>query len=371
MMKTKFLLSLLYPVILTILIAVVLTSFEFRFLLASFKINSSGHKVPIISLIPDIETQSPLTKTARVYLEYKIFEDPGYTLSFFIKTGSRSQKETRLFYSADKRLGSIYWNISIVDGKVETARLEHILPAITDKRVNDNRWHHVFVATNRKEVRIYLDDELDKSAPVYKLHLPDKWFVIDVDQEIVGDDQIYLRDFIFINKNLSPKEFEVYHYYFLGNKTPLYRLILIHFIVNLLIIISFYGFLVFIIKSNYENQNFFPIINNISSKLSLCLLATIFFWTSYGYQISLFCFFLFFYCLLQDYKNIFPDYLRTFIITPISFLLNCSKLLRKLKIKKLFKYSTSQKPEIYFCLFLFLGLLFSLNRFLFTNNRFL
>lgn len=371
MIKIKSLPSLVYLAVLTILISVVSTGFQFRFLITSFKIKSDGHKVPIITLFPDTEAQSPLTKTARVYLKYKIFEDPGYTLSFFIKTGSQNEKETLLFYSTDRRLGSLFWNISIIDGKIETARLEHILPAITDRRVNDNRWHHVLVSTNRKEERIYLDGKLDKSAPVYKLHIPDKWFVANINQKLVGDDQIHLKDFIFVNKDLSPGQFEVYRYYFLGNKTPLYRLIFTRFILNLLIIISLYGFLVFIIKLHYENQTLFSIIDNISSKLPLCLLAVISFWTGLGYQISIFCFFLFFYYILQNYENIFPDYLKTFIVTPISFLLNCAKLLRQLKVKKLFKYATSQKPEIYFCLFLFLGFLFSLNEFFFTNNRFL
>lgn len=370
MSRIKFSSFLIHPVMLVILISIVLTSFQIRFLITSFKINSGWQQIPVINLLPIPETESLISSTTRIKLKNRILDEPGYTLGFFIKTANQSQKETLLFYSTDIYVSSGYWNISLIDGKIETARIEHIPPIITDKKINDNQWHHILVTANSNEARIYIDDKLSKNTLANYLKTPDKWFIVDINKKLVGDDQIHLKDFIFINKDLTPLEFEIYRDFFLGNSAPLYLLILFRFFTNLLVIISFYGFLVLIIKLHYENQTLFSIIDNVSNKLYLFLLAAISLWTGYGYQVSLLCLFFFFYFVLQNYKNIFPDYLRAFVNFPISYLIISVKLLRQFKIKEFLHFSTSQKPEVYFLLFLFLGLLLSFNRFLFTNNLF-
>ena len=370
MLRIKYLSPCLYPILLAIFISLVLTSNQFRFLISSFKINSGSQQIPVINFLPTIENESAIKSTTPIKLKDRIFDETGYTLSFYIKTTNQSEKEILLFHSTDIHVSSLYWNISLVDGKIETARIEHIPPMITDRKINDNQWHHILVTANSNEARIYIDDKLSKNTMVNYLKTPDKWFVVDNNPILIESDHINLKDFIFVNKDLTPQNFENYQNFFQGNSAPLYRMIVFRYFTNLFTITSFFLFFVLLVKLHYKQQTILSIIDGLANKLYLFLVAAIFTWTGYGYQITLLCFFVYLYFIMKIYEHAFPNYLKTFVNVPITFLFTSLKLLRQFKIKEFVGYTISQKPEDYFLLLLFVGLLLTFNRFLFTNNLF-
>jgi hypothetical protein len=347
-----------------LIITLIVTAFQNSYLLTSFQINFAGQQIPIISLNSKPESDNLITQYRRTYLSRGLNEKNGYTISFDIKTENQNQKEKPIIYTTDKSLGAIYRNISLMDGKIETNHTQEISPIITINRINDNNWHNILIYTDNNFERIFVDGKLDNIVSVNLLNTPDKWLVVDIDNILTSESKIYIRELTLINDSVSPKRFTVFKEYYLGNSVPLTLSIFFVFLKNIILYSLIYALLVLLIKKRSPQSSFPKITKNLINNNLFIFIPVLFMWTVYIYQISFISYSILFYRLQQEYDTILPKYIRTPLLTTLSFIFASTNLLFTKKFKEFNKYLFLQKPETYFYLFLYLGIIFSLNRIL-------
>lgn len=355
MKKPKLNFFLIYFFLLLFLISVIYTIHQFKFLSTSFKIYSSGNigKITLSKFFQSSIESHIIDKNT--YLQNKIIKDSGYTLSFQLKTSTSS---AMFFYTSDSsNCGSVFWNIYIIDGKIETARLNSIPPVIVEKKVNDNVWHHIIISA-KQEQKIFIDGKLESETVFGNLYVPDEWFNFNLEGGQETTQQIYLKDVLFINRLINPKEIDDYNNIF-DNKNCFILFAKVAQSFMLAFLFSFFSVLLLalIINRKYPNQSISTVLNRLYPILFIIVLYELSLWTGYRNKILILSVFLILYYLNSSYKNLFPEYIRLFFITPIEFFIELSKLTFSEDIKGAYTHLFKNKPLVYYLLLIFLALL--------------
>jgi hypothetical protein len=367
MTKNKNILLIIYLVLFIFLIAFFSTISKYHFLNSSFKIDSHRDMILINLLKPKFdETESlPLKRITFINVRNKIFFSSDYTLSFYVKTKAHENENINLFYSTNNLpAGSIYWNINVIEGRLQMSRACGVPIIFVEKNINNDNWHHILIKLGSKNVSIYFDNELVSSSVTDNRCVPENWFVINTGSYSQSLDKIFIKDFTFIGSPLSPNEFESYAKFFSGNTKDLTLMIALYFIFNFSLLLLLMLGLVFIIKNNYPSHSFLSIIRNITYLLPLLALGIIPFWIGYGYWISFLCFQCFTYLLIRNYKKILPGDIRDFVEIPILFIYECLKLLVEFQFKELLLRFRSLDSVTCFYLLFCLGFSLSFNYFI-------
>ncbi|MDO8424453.1 MAG: LamG domain-containing protein, partial [bacterium] len=214
-MKTKISGAILLLLLDILLLTFILSLYQLRYRQSSFAVGPFGSPLNL-ELTKTSDNQLP-TLPGNSFINNAVLQNSGYSLGFDIKT---SQMNAHFFStSSDKGTGSIYWALNLVDGNLQTSRLGTIEPTLVNRKINDNLWHKVFISQDR-ELKIFIDDALEGHVAGRKL-LPgiqqnEKWFNFYGQPDPESREQVEMRNIVFVNKSLSPQEFNSYVGYFKG-----------------------------------------------------------------------------------------------------------------------------------------------------------
>lgn len=356
-MKIKIDLPFLYLLLDIFLISVIFTFYQLQYLGTSFKVNSFGNPTRL-AVLSSIRSHDDSVLNRNIYIENKPLNNTGYTLSFSVKT----LLENAQFFNtgSSKGGGSIYWNIYLVDGKIQTARLDYIPPVIVDQKINDGKWHDIVVSVGNEQ-KIYIDKVLKIRSSVGTPLMAESWFNFFLKLGEKGEGQVYLKDVLFINKSIPPDQIKTFDKYFSGEGTS--DKVISTFLGNFAIIILIIFSLVAFIKWHYPQKPIKLIIEKISSISPLYIIVVLSLWTPFMAKVTILTTFTSSYYLLLSFRKILPSHIRQVFVTPISFFNVSLKLLFRDK-RGLYPYLASLKPQDYFLLFFFINLLLFFDSFL-------
>lgn len=335
------------------IISSVLTAYHFRYLKTSFKIDSDRNAIKI--------HPSNFTHTLKdsildenTYVENGILQNSGYTISFDIKTSA----ENAFFFNTSSSAGggSIYWTVYLIDGNIQTSRLNSISAVLIDKKISDNQWHHILISVGADQ-KIFIDGKLESRATFSSLYLHDLWFNFYVEPNRDNPNQIYLRNIIFINKSASLAEIRSFNNYFKGgqNYIGLYIQIFIFWIFVFAATVCVILGIILLIRKSYSNEDIPLIVQRVSFVLPLYVLSAFFWSTQFRYKILLLSSLISLYFLGRYYKKILPAFLRPLILTPVSFFDVSFKLILAKDKKRLYRHLFKNEPYVYFLLLIFLS----------------
>lgn len=309
----KFLLLLAY------IITLALSSFyidkisKLEWLSSSFQVNAERDKIFIRPLDPPIDQKDqPLTNNVYLYLKDNFSKNQWYTLSFYIQIPSEVINSENLFYSTNLLpASSIFFNLRLLEGKIQTGHVCSWSSVLLGKTLNDNRWHHLLISKNERS-KIYLDGKLESSAPARDLCNNENWLVINTQNRIPGH-KILLKEVTLVKEPLSPLKFNsIYASYFTGNNKPLlfdiFKSLLAYPIVIIVILLMTF----LIIKRKYKSQKAYNIFCKLYPTLLLWIIGFVPFKTNSYYPLSFICLLLVITVLHNSFPRIIPSHLAKF-----------------------------------------------------------
>lgn len=340
------------------LISLILTAYQLRYIETSFKVDSGGYaqKVKIFDS-SDTAKASPFILSENAFIENEVIQNSGYTISFFIKTLA---EKARFFNTSNSEGGgSIYWNIDVVDGKIQTAKLISIDPLITGRKINDGNWHHILIIIGNNH-KIYIDNKLETTTSVTYRPLEEKWlnFTLGTKGTIKEDgQQVYLKDIFFINKNIPVGEVNSFSQYFInkGFSSEIIRTFLLTFG----LVSATFCLLIFLIKKRSSNSAYSSITEKIISISPLFALVSLSLWTSFTNKIAFFALLIFLSYILKHFPNILPNHIKLLAFAPTNFFLTFFKLFLRNR-KKLPHHLLCQTPETYFIILFCIAVLLTM-----------
>ena len=340
------------PFILSVFfLSLLLTGYAARYIKTSFKVDSNGNAIRLINFCFINCEEKDILLEKNLYFQNPILKDSGYAISFYIKTLA----ERALFFntSSDSGGGSIYWNIYILDGRIQTARLGSLPSVLTDKKINDGEWHHVFISVG-KEQKVFIDEELESRIIPNILYLPDFWFNFYLEPTADNTNLVSLKDILFVNKPISLRL--AYRFHEKGGET-FSNDVFTHFLIVLAGIFSAFLLLIGLIKRKYPHEFSAPIIRRVLRIWPVLLLCALSLWTPYREK-AIFCGVVFFsHYLARYYREIFPKSIGLFIFSSLSFFIIFGRLVRQKNYRKLKKHLFFNKPQAYYFVLIFLSAL--------------
>ncbi|MDP3888634.1 MAG: hypothetical protein Q8Q24_01175 [bacterium] len=330
------------------LISLILTFFQFRYLESSFFAEKDRvvSSLKIFRLIPMLES-SVLNKN--IFYQNEPLKNSDYTLSFFIQT--RTENSPLVSSSSGPGGGSIYWNINLVDGKLETGRVDAIAPVLVNQKINDNQWHHIIIQTGQVQ-SIYIDNQLVSRMSTRFNTLKDRWFNFTLEPNSNNPEPIKLRNIVFLNKSASIGEIENFY-----KKGDFLTDFLLSFVTTFLTIALLLTFSIWYIKKKYPLERVQTITKNLSYGSLIFIPGVLSMWSNYMNKALFLTIILFLYYLTGFYKRVLPESLYLFINSPLSFFLTSARLVYSRNLRKLCRHLFAQYPSVYFLILIFLGFL--------------